>query len=112
MFWPIRPKPTMPSCTVHAPFTSLPIIRRRAGGVSPLLRPTSAPRDGPLCASRPPLSFRQQLELVITDQDRVRHAQKQPRTDHARDGPDLGLKRSRVGQRLDGTIEDVVAVIG
>src|SRR3954452_1305623 len=100
MFWPMRPKPTMPSCTAHAPFIGVqstppppPRGRREEGQpvclaaspegcAGPKVQPAhpsgeAAKRSGAGGEGSPPLSLRHQLEPVVADQDRVRHPQEQ-----------------------------------
>src|SRR5262249_62218835 len=58
------------------------------------------------------LPFSQHPKVVLfPDHHDMRHAEKQPRLDDARDGQDLLFEAARIRKRGDFAIDDVIAVV-
>src|SRR5262245_58313506 len=100
MFCPMRPRPTIPSCTAVTPCQRSLVGE---GGGRRAARPYPSPLARPLV---------HQVELLVAGQHDVGHPHEQAGAEHAGDGQDLRLQPGRVGDRPDLAVEDVVVVVG
>src|SRR5262249_52880477 len=53
-----------------------------------------------------------EVEVLVSDEDDVGHAEEQAGSEHARNGLDLRLQGARIGDRLHLAVKDVAMVVG